>query len=1541
METQEQRKSQTVSVGDPYLLRLKCFLCHAPNPNVNDENNNLKKDNDTNEKIFNPILKLPFYTCPNCDAKIRSEEKETTSRSAVISQELEGESDQMIIVPDTSSDDEYWCHSCTDDEHDVNYRQMWDDLSYIVKCVYRATDKDFSENHFSDDICKAKEYIKTLTDVNSQSLFNKLESIVFDYVREIRNQVLERFHSCSKTSHDVQLFISFLLDEYQLFIQAATNVSSIVSYLEEHYMKSLHLTWLLYNKHLYEKLIYMDRKIQHSMSTMIDLLQPSNDDDGDEDSNEYSPAEYTQLLNRFLAFDEEMSEIACLYKDSQVKTKSLSTESSKPTEKQKKTKRKKKCKKNKQLQASNEEPANNSSTTAVDIPTSNGALSTPTAPEQGSNGSSIGSGIGGDESSSVSSADDYFLDHDSSSPGYTQEEREFLDSLFTEEDLNELLLEGILDGVSPMGTMHHELLQTRYNEKSNNLLSSSSATTTTTIDNGKWFEEIIQKIQLAREQEQKTTNNVAKTKTSSAMPAKEVLNVPSSPDVPSKKSSSTKSKSSKSSHRRKEQLSTQSNSTTSTSQLPKKSIPADLVLPNSIADLSAKIQSVSFTAGTFGSITSTDSNDCYNLTSSSSSSSGCSTTTLTAAKTTTSTGQTRLSINLTRKPGVKSTEHGGQKIAEALFNELTGLGNGECLNSGRKKDNQQFKKTKQQRLTTNEPSLSTANSSHSFLNSSSKPDSSSAAYNDLDRLLRNAASNSEVSEAALHSILSSLHSQTCVDSSSSPTTASAAAKHLLPSKTSEALQNFLAQQQQQHHHHHYHHQQKRNLPTNDNNKHCDFCCCEYSEGRTCSSTSSSSSSSSSACLHLSSTANLSNGPVASCVTCMALPGGTTTTTSVMGATITGAFNQRNVEMKERLQLKIKKRTVKNQNEQQETLAKEEQQKKAPTANDKKQPVSDNTKAKPCPVNKNDIDDLVRFIDGLETFSPNNNVSQTQTVTTSSPAAQESTSKKNKKKKDKQAKVNHAEEVKASNKEQQQQQQQQTNQKKQNGPNSIQQSVSSQQPSRSASSSSSSKAPSIASSTSGVENQQPLSKRKQKAKLRLEQQQQQKQTEAAKGAELPAPPSSSNSVNTTASKSTSTAPPVSSASISLTQETKSARSDVDLASDDFDAPEEEVNWITISRKQSKHKPPSASVPSLLAAPIPPVVPPTNVKQSRPPQQQTTTHTKKTVSTTNGLSAAQQKVVSPTVATSTIPLETPISSNKPQPTAIVPSRSQNVSKVQSSPSVQPPSNLWTSTHVQDHPLVTPPPATSSTLPLSSSAIAMLQTTPSYLPTQPSVPSPSSSLTAPITSNGTSTIPPSSLYWDPNDYLLPQPSQSSIIPPPAPGPVQRPSPSFSPAPGSINNTSSRCIQRPSPEPWSYSTNNVPFPLYSPMNYAASGSTSAWNDTSVTNTHDSQWNYPQEQSLPLQSSTASNDFPLYDPFHSGASLTIPSSTTPTNLLSNGFAEHFIGLGMISHDNDANEMDAFNKEIEDFKKLCFESVPLETREKVPVNVDRCFVRQA
>jgi hypothetical protein len=117
-----------------------------------------------------------------------------------------------------------------------------------------------------------------------------------------------------------------------------------------------------------------------------------------------------------------------------------------------------------------------------------------------------------------------------------------------------------------------------------------------------------------------------------------------------------------------------------------------------------------------------------------------------------------------------------------------------------------------------------------------------------------------------------------------------------------------------------------------------------------------------------------------------------------------------------------------------------------------------------------------------------------------------------------------------------------------------------------------------------------------------------------------------------------------------------------------------------------------------------------------------------------------------------------------------------------------------------------------------------------------------------------PSSSIYWDPNGYLLPPTFQSTIIPSVAPGPVKRPSSSAS---GAKNPTTSRCIQRPSSEPRTDS-----FPLYSPMNYTVGSSNSSWNDTST-----SQWDYPQ-----------TNDFPLYDPFNSGTGLTIPPSRLPAN---------------------------------------------------------------
>lgn len=125
---------------------------------------------------------------------------------------------------------------------------------------------------------------------------------------------------------------------------------------------------------------------------MIDLLQPTDE----LPSNDCSPAVYAQLLNRFLTFDEEMSEIACLYKDSQTKLNFLLTRKPKP-------KKKKRCQKNQ--------------SNAVNIPQTT---------EQDSNASSIGSVGVSKESSSISSFDEYSNENHSTKKSQSKQAPEFL-----------------------------------------------------------------------------------------------------------------------------------------------------------------------------------------------------------------------------------------------------------------------------------------------------------------------------------------------------------------------------------------------------------------------------------------------------------------------------------------------------------------------------------------------------------------------------------------------------------------------------------------------------------------------------------------------------------------------------------------------------------------------------------------------------------------------------------------------------------------------------------------------------------------------------------------------------------------------------------------------------------------------------------------------------------------------------------------------------------------------------------------------------------
>ena len=150
-------------------------------------------------------------------------------------------------------------------------------------------------------------------------------------------------------------------------------------------------------------------------------------------------------------------------------------------------------------------------------------------------------------------------------------------------------------------------------------------------------------------------------------------------------------------------------------------------------------------------------------------------------------------------------------------------------------------------------------------------------------------------------------------------------------------------------------------------------------------------------------------------------------------------------------------------------------------------------------------------------------------------------------------------------------------------------------------------------------------------------------------------------------------------------------------------------------------------------------------------------------------------------------------------------------------------------------------------------------------------------------------SRISWDTGNYHSSSPSstiQSSIAPLTIPGPVQRPYVSFSPAPGTSNYSTSRCIQRPPSDTRTFVNNISSFMPQQPFNYGATSTTNTGrNDAIVTTKQQNPWDLGQENPTKFTLLNPFNDFPLYDPFHSGAVLTISSSSNQNPMLMNGFS--------------------------------------------------------
>ena len=290
------------------------------------------------------------------------------------------------------------------------------------------------------------------------------------------------------------------------------------------------------------------------------------------------------------------------------------------------------------------------------------------------------------------------------------------------------------------------------------------------------------------------------------------------------------------------------------------------------------------------------------------------------------------------------------------------------------------------------------------------------------------------------------------------------------------------------------------------------------------------------------------------------------------------------------------------------------------------------------------------------------------------------------------------------------------------------------------------------------------------------------------------------------------PIVSTRSSTPSEKPNSTRSSFDSPSESSSpTEEEEVNWITIARKQTKPKVTVAT---------------TRPEQKRP-QKPTKSQSKKTSLSHPPVPLLQQNVIPPTVNSQT----RTSNQQKQQPPTTVPARE--------TPQKRPAPSAWATVTSQE-----PEPGTNLSryssiryepcwMSLEKPISTLMATAPAFIPSLAFGNETSSAASSLSVDDATS-----SLFWNPS---------SSHLFPLGPGPVQRPT-----------SAASRCIQRPSSEP-----RTSPFPQFP-----------STDQHSSSNSNESLWQYSDDAP-----SSRLDDFPLYNPFKSGADGMMPASSLLTSV--------------------------------------------------------------
>jgi len=230
------------------------------------------------------------------------------------------------------------CESCVERsalvaemaEETRKLQQCWLELREDFKTVYRLImDGAWADtNRPHPSLSLMQEAVHKLVWRDPHQLYQRLEAQLREVVVELKVKLVELLSKQAKNPSLAQEFIQGLLGGHERLCEASKIIGPVLGDLEVNHLRRFSLTWELLSKHLYQMLVYSDPLIQNNLPIFISQLRALYPNKENEDK-------YTELVRGYLDFDVEMENVGVFWSGTEALLLEYSLEQQKLREKQK------------------------------------------------------------------------------------------------------------------------------------------------------------------------------------------------------------------------------------------------------------------------------------------------------------------------------------------------------------------------------------------------------------------------------------------------------------------------------------------------------------------------------------------------------------------------------------------------------------------------------------------------------------------------------------------------------------------------------------------------------------------------------------------------------------------------------------------------------------------------------------------------------------------------------------------------------------------------------------------------------------------------------------------------------------------------------------------------------------------------------------------------------------------------------------------------------------------------------------------------------